>query len=190
MLLKLFKTFFTLGFFAFGGGYSMIPLIEREIVEKHKIISKDKFTDIVSISGGLPGAIGLNIAIFIGKVSCGLKGAVVGAIASLLPSLIIISSLMILFSNVSDNLYVKKALIGVSGVVVAFILYATYKIAMGAFKNKWYMLITLGTFIISMGFPKIPLPFLIIGAMIIGIVIELIEKILLVSKKEEIKNVV
>lgn len=73
MLGKIFKTFFTLGFFSFGGGYSMIPLIEREIVEKYKIMDKNKFADIVSIAGGLPGAIGLNIAIFIGKTTCGLK---------------------------------------------------------------------------------------------------------------------
>ena len=100
MLGKIFKTFFTLGFFSFGGGYSMIPLIEREIVEKYKIMDKNKFADIVSIAGGLPGAIGLNIAIFIGKTTCGLKGAIVGAAASVIPCLIIISSIMVLFSNI------------------------------------------------------------------------------------------
>lgn len=172
MLGKIFKTFFTLGFFSFGGGYSMIPLIEREIVEKYKIMDKNKFADIVSIAGGLPGAIGLNIAIFIGKTTCGLKGAIVGALASVIPCLIIISSIMVLFSNVSDNPCVIKGLTGVSGVVVAFILYATYKIALTAFKNKWYGIISIITFFISLFYSSIPLPLIIIISMFIGVVIE------------------
>lgn len=180
MLLKIFKTFFTLGFFSFGGGYSMIPLIEREIVEKYQIMDKEKFTDIVSIAGGLPGAIGLNIAIFIGKTTCGLKGAFVGAIASVTPCLIIISSIMLLFSNVSDSPIVAQGLTGVSGVVVAFILYATYKIALTAYKNYWYGIISVITFFISLFYSNVPLPLLIVISMIVGIVInwivELVKK--------------
>ncbi|WP_427041360.1 chromate transporter [Fusobacterium sp. SB021] len=181
MLGKIFKTFFTLGFFSFGGGYSMIPLIEREIVEKYKIMDKNKFADIVSIAGGLPGAIGLNIAIFIGKTTCGLKGAVVGAAASVIPCLIIISSIMVLFSNISDNPYVVKGLTGVSGVVVAFILYATYKIALTAFKNYWYGIITVITFFVSLFYSNIPLPLIIVISMFAGIginwAVELYKKI-------------
>lgn len=171
MLIKIFKTFFILGFFSFGGGYSMIPLIEREIVEKYKIMDKNKFADIVSIAGGLPGAIGLNIAIFIGKTTCGLKGAFVGAAASVIPCLIIISSIMILFSNISDNPYVIKGLTGVSGVVVAFIFYATYKIALTAFKNYKYGVISIITFFISLIYTDIPLPFIIVASMILGVII-------------------
>lgn len=163
----------------------MIPLVEREVVTKYNLMDKHKFADIVSIAGGLPGAIGLNVAIFIGKTVAGLPGAIVGAIASVLPCLAIISSLMILFSNVSDNIYVKKALIGVSGVVVAFIVFATYKIALTAYKNPLYWILTIMTFFLSLTLPQVPLPIFIVGGMVIGIVIEWILKFFLVKKEKK-----
>ncbi len=188
MLFKIFKVFFTLGFFSFGGGYSMIPLIEREIVEKHKILKKEEFIEIISIASGLPGAIALNISIFIGNLVGGVKGAIVGAIASILPCLIIISSIMLLFSSVIDNIYTKKILLGMSGVVVAFILYATYKISVTAYKNKKYFIITVIAFIVSTFLKNIPIPLTIILAIVIGILTQQINVFIKKYKGEKNDN--
>ncbi len=87
---------------------------------------------------------------------------------------------MLLFSNVSDSPIVAQGLTGVSGVVVAFILYATYKIALTAYKNYWYGIISVITFFISLFYSNVPLPLLIVISMIVGIainwIVELVKK--------------
>lgn len=171
MLYKIFTIFFKLGFMAFGGGYSMISLVEREVVEKNKIMSKDKFTDIVSIAGGLPGAVGLNAAIFIGQACRGFAGAVVGMLASILPCLTIICAIMMLFSNISSLPLVRSAMYGIRPVVVALILYASYRIGTTAYKAKWYMIFTAAGFLFCLIFTEIPLPVVVAAGLAMGIVI-------------------
>ena len=175
MLLKIFGIFFKLGFIAFGGGYSMISLVEREVTDKYKIIDKERFFNIVSIAEGLPGAIGLNVAIFIGYISKGIIGAIAAAAGSILPSLIIITSIMVLFSNFSSLPIIQSSMYGIRPVVVALIVYAAYKIALHAYKSKGYAVLTIVGFLLAMFAKNIPLPFIIIGGLISGIVINYIQ---------------
>lgn len=182
MLFKFFKIFLLLGFFSFGGGYSMISLIEREIVDRYEILKKKEFDEAVSIAGSLPGAIGINMAIFIGNSVAGTKGAMLGVLATSIPCMTIIFTVFTLFSNMTDNILVKKALLGMSGVIVAFILYASYKIALSAYKNKKYFLFTIFTFIISLFFKWIPVPLIIFLSIVTGILISKIERSRNVSK--------
>ena len=173
---QLFLCFFKLGFIAFGGGYSMIPLVEREIVGRLQLMDQQTFTDIVSISGGLPGAVGLNVAIFIGYTTGGLLGAVAGAVASVLPCLIIIFALMTLFSNVSDLPAVQKAMDGIRPVVVALIAYASYRIGKTAYQAPPYLILTVTSLALCLLLPSLPLPVVVALGIVTGLAITFVRR--------------
>lgn len=172
---KLFKIFFQMGFFAFGGGYSMIPLIQKEIVENEELIDDSEFLDVISVVEGLPGAIGLNTSIFIGYRVNKVFGALICAVGSVLPSLIIVTIIMALFMEFSTSLVVQQAFNGIRPVVVALILYAAFKISVHAYKYKWYFIITIISFYIALE-KIIEIPLLVILGLIVGIVLSTIEE--------------
>ena len=91
ILLQLFFDYFKVGLFTFGGGLSMIPLIERTFVEKRQLITKDELLSIISIAESTPGVIAVNIATYLGYKVRGVLGSIISTIAVILPSLIIIS---------------------------------------------------------------------------------------------------
>lgn len=90
MYWKLFTIFAKIGAFTIGGGVAMIPLIEREIVDKNKWLSDEEFMDMISIAQSAPGLIAVNVAIFIGHKLGGLKGSIIATVGSVLPPFIII----------------------------------------------------------------------------------------------------
>lgn len=182
--IKLFKVFFKLGFFAFGGGYSMIPLIQREVVENEKIIEKEEFLDIISVAEGLPGAIGLNTSIFIGFIVNRYVGAIMCAAASILPSVILVTGIMTLFAGISDNAIVQKAFYGIRPIVVALIGYASIKISLHAYKYKWYMIFTAIAFYFSLEH-VMEIPYIVICGFILGIVVSFIEEKINMKKYNE-----
>ena len=85
LYLKLFWTFLKIGAFTFGGGWAMISIIEREIVDKHRWISKEEFLDLLAVSQSLPGILAVNISVSIGDRLRGLKGSIVAAAGTILP---------------------------------------------------------------------------------------------------------
>ena len=92
---SLFSTFFKIGAFTFGGGWAMISIIEREIVDKHHWIERDDFLDLLAISQSLPGIFAVNIATAVGDKIRGGKGSVVSALGTTLPSFLIILAIAI-----------------------------------------------------------------------------------------------
>lgn len=147
-LLKLFWIFFKIGAFTFGGGYAMIPLIEREMVEKQKWISGDEIIDIFAVAESVPGAIAINTSTFIGYKVAGFWGAIVAMFGVALPSFLIITIIAAVFSQFQDLPLVKAAFEGIRAAVVALITVSGIKIAKSAIKNKIAMLITLVAFVL------------------------------------------
>lgn len=147
-LLKLFWIFFKIGAFTFGGGYAMIPLIEREMVEKQKWISGDEFIDMFTVAESVPGAIAINTSTFIGYKVAGFWGAIVAVFGVALPSFLIITIIAAVFSQFQDLPLVKAAFEGIRAAVVALITVSGIKIAKSAIKNKIDMLITLVAFVL------------------------------------------
>ena len=147
-LLKLFWIFFKIGAFTFGGGYAMIPLIEREMVEKQKWISGDEFIDMFTVAESVPGAIAINTSIFTGYKVAGFWGAIVAVFGVALPSFLIITIIAAVFSQFQDLPLVKAAFEGIRAAVVALITVSGIKIAKSAIKNKIDMLITLVAFVL------------------------------------------
>ncbi|MBQ4545135.1 MAG: chromate transporter [Oscillospiraceae bacterium] len=120
-LIKLFFIFFRIGAFTFGGGYAMIPILEREFVTDRGWITSEDMLNYVAIGQSTPGIIAVNMATFIGHRRYGFLGALFSTVGVITPSLIIISIIAAFISNFSEYIYVRKALSGIN-IAVAVIL--------------------------------------------------------------------
>lgn len=112
-LIQIFISFFKIGCVAFGGGYTVIPLIEREAIEKRKWITHEELLDMSAISQTLPGAIMVNISTMAGYRAGGIWGAVVATVAAIAPTFIIVLVLTVFFWNYTENPIIKKVFIGI-----------------------------------------------------------------------------
>lgn len=135
--LESFGIFFKIGAFTIGGGYAMVPLIQDEIVEKRKWISKDDFIDLLAISQSAPGILAVNISIFIGYKLKGVKGSIVTALGTVLPSFLMILAIALFFHSFQDNPVVERIFKGVRPAVVALIAAPTFSMAKSARINKF-----------------------------------------------------
>lgn len=147
LIIQIFLTFFKIGPTTFGGGYAMIPMIEREVVIKRKWIKREDITDIFAIAESIPGAIAINSATFIGYQIAGKKGAIAAMLGILLPTFLIVIGLSIGFLYVQGNPRVDAAFQGIRPAIVALITYAGYKIGQTAMYDKTTtitMIITVG----------------------------------------------
>lgn len=118
---QLFTSFAKIGAFTIGGGYAMLPLIQKEIVNRRQWISEHDFLDMTAISQSLPGILAVNISILVGHRLKGNKGSIVATLGSILPSFVIILLIASFFRQFSDNLYVNKMFMAIRPAVVALI---------------------------------------------------------------------
>lgn len=144
-LLQIFISFFKIGPVTFGGGYAMIPMIEREVIEKRKWVKSQDVSEIFAIAESVPGAIAINSATFIGYRLAGVRGAIAAMLGVLLPTFFIVVLLSILFTFIKDNPYVESAFVGIRAAIVALIAFAAYKIGLTAVYDKTTLAITLVT---------------------------------------------
>ncbi len=151
-LLTMFFTFFKIGSFTFGGGYAMIPLIEREVVDNHGWLTKDEFIDILVISQSFPGALAVNSCIFIGYKIGGLPGAILGLLGVVLPSFIIIVAIAIFFVAFRSLKVVDLLFKGISAAVPLLILVGVNSISKTVSKNAKNIIIIILTIIATLYF--------------------------------------
>lgn len=121
LLLQLFISFFKIGAFSFGGGYAMLPLLKKELVEKHGWIETADFIDILAISEMTPGPIAINSATFLGYKVGGILGALLATLAVVLPSFIIISLIHKFMNKFKNSKYVDWTFRGIRPVVLGLI---------------------------------------------------------------------
>lgn len=136
VILNGFFTFFKIGLFTFGGGYAMIPLIEAEIVDKKKWISKEDFWDLLAVAQSCPGVFAINISVFVGYRLRGLAGEILCALGTALPSFLIILLIAIFFRHFKENPYVAAMFRGIRPAVVALIAVPTFNLAKKANLNR------------------------------------------------------
>lgn len=168
-LTRLFFTFLKIGAFTFGGGYAMIPIIERELVHRYKYIKSEDFYDTLIICQSLPGVIAINFSVFIGLKMRGWKGALVSAVGVALPSFVIIITIAAFFFQYIENPYVEAFFKGVRVSVVALIFLAGFKLLK---QNRSYY----SVFIASLTFALVATfnvhPFIIIVSMgLFGVIV-------------------
>ncbi len=120
----LFLLFLKIGAFTFGGGYAMIPLIERETVEKKQLLQEQELLDVIAIAESTPGPIAVNAATFIGYRCAGFFGAFCATLGVILPSFVVISLLSLVLNAVGGNRWVQYAFRGVRAGVLALLVRA------------------------------------------------------------------
>lgn len=135
--LESFKTFFKIGIFTLGGGYAMIPLIEEEVVNRHRWVGKEEMLDLIAIAQSCPGVFAINIAIFIGYKLNKVRGALATTLGTALPSFLIILVIAMFFHQFEDNRVVAAMFRGIRPAVVALIAVPTFNLGKRAELNKF-----------------------------------------------------
>ncbi len=169
-LWELYITFFKIGISTFGGGYAMLPILEREAVEKKGWVSVTEVMDYYAISQCTPGIIAINTATYIGHKVNDLLGGIAAALGMISPSIIIIMILAGIIQRYSALPIVESAFSGIQIAVAVIIINAVIKM----YKNSVVDKITLGIFVITLAillFVDIPTIAVIIGAFIISLLI-------------------
>ena len=118
----IFLSFFKIGLFTFGGGYAMLPLIERELIAKRKWIEQKEFLDLLTLAQSVPGPIAVNTSVFVGYKVRGFGGAVAALLGAVLPSFVIILAIALFFADIRQNPVVDAAFKGMRPAVVALII--------------------------------------------------------------------
>ena len=169
---EIFTCFAKIGAFTLGGGYAMMPIIQKEVVEKKRWIDEKDFMDVIAISQSAPGILAVNISIFIGYRLKGVRGSIVATLGSILPSFVIILLIAMFFTSYSHNETVIKIFQGIRPAVVALIAVPVVNMARSAKLNIYtgalaaataaaiiflhvspiYMLLTVGTVYIAAGY--------------------------------------
>lgn len=121
--LQLFTTFFKIGAFTFGGGWAMISIIEKEIVDKHQWISREEFLDLLAVAQSLPGILAVNISVAVGDKLRKTRGSISAALGTILPSFLIILLIAIFLTPdiIKGNPIVSRIFMGIRPAVVALI---------------------------------------------------------------------
>ncbi len=168
-LRTLFLTFFKIGAFTFGGGYAMIPLIQREVVEKHGWATDEDILEIIAIAESTPGPIAINSATFIGSRVAGFWGSTCATLGVVLPSYIIITLIALVLRNFLEVDAVRYAFFGIRAGVLALVLKSLWTIAKKCPKQTLAYAIAAAAFLIS-AFVDVNVLFVIIGAAVVGII--------------------
>lgn len=177
-ILRVFLAFFKIGLFTFGGGYAMIAVIERELVEKKGWITHEEFLDIIGIAESSPGPLAVNSATFIGYKRCGFFGALFATLGVILPSFIIIFAVSLVFERFLALEYVGYAFRGIQACVAFLILSAGIKMLKHLKRNLFNVLLvsfTIAAMILLEFFaPNFSTVFLILIGGVIGLCVYLV----------------
>lgn len=168
--LRLFYTFFKIGAFTFGGGWAMISLIQKEVVDKHRWVTKEDFVDMLAVAQSLPGILAVNFSVAIGDRLRGFKGSLVAALGTILPSFIIILAIAIFLTpdTIKNNETLNSIFKGIRPAVVALIIAPVLSTAKTAKINAKTVVIPIAVaLLIFSGIPYIsnPIVYIILGGL-------------------------
>ncbi len=168
MLLQLFSTFFTIGLFTFGGGFAMLPLIEREVIERRRWIARKDFVEMLVLAQSVPGPVAVNTAVFVGYKTAGVAGAVMATLGTVLPSFMAILLLALFFAEVRDNRYVDAAFRAMRPAVVALIVAPLVGLTKGM---RWYFIAIAAAVAMAVWYFGFSPVYLIAGGVAVGVAI-------------------
>lgn len=165
---QIFVSFFKIGAFTFGGGWAMISIIEREIVDRHQWITKNDFLDLLAIAQSLPGILAVNIAVAVGNKLRGGKGSAVAALGTIIPSFVLILCIAIFLTpeTIKNNHALSAIFMGIRPAVVALIIapvISTAKAANIDWKTIWIPIIVATMISLGLGLWSNPIFYIILG---------------------------
>ena len=156
-LFELFWLFAKMCSVTFGGGYAMLPILQRELVEKRGWVTNEELADYYAVGQCTPGIIAVNTSTFIGEKRRGVVGGIVSTLGFVFPSIIIISLIAAFLSNFAELAVVRNAFAGIQACVCVLILNAVIKLMQGAVKNVPAVLIYLAVLAASVFFGLSPI---------------------------------
>ncbi len=169
VFLELFITFAKVGVMTFGGGYAMLPILEREVVENKKWATNDELLNYFAVGQCTPGIIAVNTATFIGYKYKGIRGAICATAGVIFPSLVIITILAAFLQNFAEIPVVIHAFDGIRAVVGALVINAVIKFFKSGVKDLTGFFIFIAAFIVA-GLLGISSIYVVIGALIVGLI--------------------
>ena len=183
-LLSLFWIFFKLGAVNFGGGYALLPLLQKEIVEKRGWATDEEMTDYYAIGQYTPGAIAVNVSTFIGYKVKGILGGIVATLGFVSPAFFVIFLIATILNNFADLKVVKSAFAAIRVCVFVLILSAILKLSKKSIVDVITLIIALVVLFLAI-FTEIPLFIYVIVAGVSGLLVNLVKQNILIKEKEE-----
>ena len=173
--MNLFWSFCRIGGLTFGGGYAMLPMLQKEVVETHKWATEQELLDYYAVGQATPGIIAVNTATFIGYKEKGILGAIFATSGVVFPALIIIMSIAGFIDSFSDSNIVQHAFSGIRVAVGVLILNALVKMVKGSVKDILGIILFVATFIISIFF-NISVVYIVVASALIGIISDFVNR--------------
>ena len=181
VLLDLFCTFFRIGAFTFGGGYAMLPMLQREIVEKKRWSTEEDILDYFAVGQCTPGIIAVNTATFVGYKKRGATGGVAATLGVVAPSVLIITIIAALLSNFAEIAAVQHAFAGIRVAVCVLILNSVVKLMKTSVTDALTLCVFLAVFACSAFIKGVSPVLIVLAAGLLGIVV----RVWLKTGKEE-----
>ena len=164
LLWQLFLAFARVGVMTFGGGYAMIPILEREIVDRHGWATEEELMDYYAVGQCTPGVIAVNTATFVGYSVAGVPGGIMATLGVLFPSVVIITVIAGILTSFAEVPVVKSAFAGIRVCVCVLIFNAVLKLWKKAVVDKATLALFLGVFLLSAFFSVSPVVFVVFCA--------------------------
>ena len=174
--LKLFLYFFKIGWFTFGGGFSILAQMQKDFVEKQHLVDEQTMLDQASIGRSLPGLMVANVAYLFGYSQGGLVAGIASVIGITVPPVVLISVLTMFYTEFRENVYVARALTGVRAAVPAIITMAALKLRKGAFSHGVYSYILCAAALALTFFTGVNILWIVIAAAVIGIILSEVKR--------------
>ncbi len=168
-LFNLFAAFFRIGALTFGGGYAMLPMLEKEIIEKHKWATMEEIMDYFAISQCTPGVIAVNTATFVGYKNKGIIGGLVATLGVITPSITIISLIALALSAIYQNPIVEYAFAGIGVAVCAVLIQAVIKMGKAGLVDRFTWLVGIVAFLFAIFF-DMPTVLIVVVAGLSGVI--------------------
>jgi chromate transporter len=169
-LWELFSIFFKIGLCTFGGGIAMLPILERELVEKRNWVESNELLDYFAIGQSTPGIIAVNVATFVGYKRAKILGGCIATFGMVCPSLIIITVIALFISNFADIVWVQKALVGINVAVAAILTSAVFSFSKKSVKNVFGFFLLLVSFVLIFVF-NVGTIWIILGSALLGVLL-------------------
>ncbi|NLP33964.1 MAG: chromate transporter [Clostridiales bacterium] len=181
--LALFTIFFKAGTFTFAGGLSMLPVIQKDVVDKYKMMPEEEFLEYATLSQTLPGVIGLNCASFVGRYVGGTIGMLFAGLGATISAFVLMILATILLQFIPQDGPIAGAFHGIRAASSAFILSAAYTLGKYNIKSFFGVILMLAAFVLVM-FTNISAPIVVLGAGLAGYIYQRI----MTKRNEKEKN--
>jgi chromate transporter len=168
LYVEIFLVFLRLGIFTFGGGYAMIPVVERELIGRKGWVTMDEVMDYYTIAQITPGLIAVNLSTFVGYKQKGPLGGVLATLGFVLPGVTLVTAIAVFIQNFASLVLVQHAFAGIRIAVGALILDTVIKLVKGIFKDYKAVILYIVAFVLSVFFKASPM-LIVLGAGLVAL---------------------